>query len=164
MAEGVWFIRIVDGIKHGFPLRYIEWIMGVGALVWSMKWLLDPADNFQSVSGAWDGLRFWFHSDTLFSGSMSFVALMRLTALTVNGTFRETVYARYSPIVRGITAMLCGIAWLFILLSTAASGTQGAVTYWMPVAIEFLTAWFVITESADVLRDWRHGNSRRHGT
>lgn len=162
---GIWFIRIVDGVRHGFPSRRAEWIMGIGALLWAGRWLFDPRDNFISpatgqLSSAWAGLRYLFGADWVFAGGMVAIALARLIALTVNGTFHETWYARWSPVVRGVTAALCGICWLAIWLSSAASDSQGGVTYWLFVAIEFLTAFFVVTESADVFREWRNGRPR----
>lgn len=162
-TQGVWFIRIVGGVAHSFPVRWIEWLMGLWALAWALKWLLDPADNFSTPSGAWLGLKYLFGSDTLFSGGMALFGVLRLAALTVNGTFYDTIYARYSPLVRGITAALCGMAWLCIWLSSSASNSQGVVNFCFPMAIEFFTAYFVVTESADVLRNWRNGRSSKSG-
>lgn len=159
MRNGVWFIRIVEGVAHSFPDRKIEWLMGAWALVWSAKWLLDPADNFVSAGGAWEGLRYLFVSDVVFAGGMFLVATARLVALLVNGTFTETLYARYSPLVRAITGALCGFFWLAIWLSALASSGQGSVTFWAPMLIEFLTAIFIVDESADVLREWRNGRT-----
>lgn len=166
VQQGVWFIRIVDGVRHSFPSRWYEWIMGVWAFAWAARWLFDPTDNFlSSINGqlnpAWAGLQYLFWADWVFAGFMFVFAMARLVALTVNGTFHETWYARYSPLVRGITAALCGICWLSIWLSALASNSQGGVTYWAPVVIEFITAYFVITESADVIREWRNGRTRR---
>lgn len=161
MSNGVWFIRIIDGVRHSFPDRKIEWILGVWAFVWSVKWLLDPVDNFSTATGAWNGLRYLFEYDWLFAGLMCLTGVARLAALTINGTFKETLYARYSPLVRAITGVLCGLFWLAIWLSALSSGGQGSVTFWAPMVIEFLTAVFIVDESADVLREWRNGGIGR---
>lgn len=159
--NGVWFIRIIDGVRHSWPDRRLEWVMGVWAIVWSVKWLLDPADNFSTTSGAWEGLRYMFGTDWFFAGGMFICGLLRIVALTVNGTFKNTIYARYSPLVRAITAALCGIAWLAIWLSVGATASQGVVTFWAPVIIEFYLAYLIVDEGADVLREWHNGRSDR---
>lgn len=161
MNRGVWFIKIVDGVRHSFPDRKIEWIMAVWAIFWAAKWILDPADNFNTPSGVWNGLRFYFREEWIFASLMITVGFVRLAALIINGTFHGTWYARYSPIVRAATGTLCGVAWLFIWVSTTATNGQAVVTYIFIVAIEFLTAAFVVDESADVLREWRNGRSPR---
>ena len=159
MTDKVWFIRIVDGVWHSFPSRRWEWLFAWAAVGWSARWLFDPIDNFVTVSGAWDGLAALFHYDWLFAGLMFLAGLARLAALTVNGTFTETVYARYSPLVRSITAAICGIFWLLIWLSSIASGGQGLMTFYAFVVVDLGTAWIVIGEGADVLREWRNGRA-----
>lgn len=162
MTQRVWFVRIINGVWHTFPDRKIEWIMGLWAFLWSARWLFDPADNFGPPDGLWESLRVLFGADWFFAGMMFICATARLAALTINGTFRDTIYARYSPLVRGITASFCGLFWFAIWMSMTASHLEAD----MPLAalagaaIEFLTAWFVIAEAADVLRDWRHDNDR----
>lgn len=157
VGNGMILIRIVDGVRHSFPDRKIEWIMTVWAMGWAAKWFFDPADNFATPSHAWDTLQYLFGSETFFSGLMLLTASARMAALTINGTFHDTVYSRYSPLVRGVTAFLCGMFWLLIWLSVMRTNSQGVVTFWGPIAIDFITAFFVVGESADILRDWRNG-------
>lgn len=167
MAEKVWFIRLFVGVKHGFPYRWHEWVMALGEFLWSGNWLFDNADNFLNAEGnvspAWRGLQYLFGADWVFAGGMFILALARLTALAINGTFYETWYARWSPLVRAATAGLCGVAWFAIWISSAAAKGQGGVTFWILVAIDFFTAFFVINEGADALRDWwRNGRTGRN--
>jgi hypothetical protein len=157
------FVRIVAGVRHSFPDRKIEWIMGIWAFVWSAKWFFDPADNFVSPTHSWDTLAYLFGQEWIFSGLMMVTGAARLAALTINGTFHDTLYARYSPLVRAATAFFCACCWTLIWFSVMRTNSQGAVTFWAPMAIDLITAYFVVGESADVLRDWRNGSRSGNG-
>lgn len=164
VGGGMILVRVFDGVKHSFPDRKIEWIMGLWTVIWAAKWFFDPADNFQNAAThSWDTLAYLFGQEWIFSGLMLLIGCVRVAALTVNGTFHDTLYARYSPLVRAGTAFLCACCWTLIWFSVMRTGLQGVVTFWAPIAIELITAFFVAGESADVLREWRHGSGIDRG-
>jgi len=153
------YARIVRGVVRHFPLRYLEWIMGVWAVAWGAKLILDPADNFSTTSGSFNILAAIFHADWVFGALMVFFGGWRLVALTVNGTFSNTIYAQYSPVVRGVTSFLCGFGWFLVALSAFPAASLAAFTFPFPFIIEFFTAYYVVAESGDTLRAHRHGRS-----
>lgn len=157
--QGVWFLRVYHGVRHTFPTRWLEWVMAAFILVWGGR-LLDGQDSFVTPSRAWDGLAYWA-PDYVWGAVMVAVGGVRLFALLVNGTFHDTVYSQFSPLVRGMSAGLCGTLWLFVELSVASVGTQGSITYAVICIIDFFVSYYVLGEAGDNLR--AHRNGRRRG-
>ena len=134
--------------------------MAVWAIVWSGNMLRTPEDEFQMTeSGAWAGLAYWFGADWIFCTIMCSAGIAQFAALTINGTFHDTVYARYSPLVRAATAFLCCGCWLMVWLSSTAANTQGAVAYWAPALINGIIAYYVGGEFGDTLGKHKNGRS-----
>lgn len=153
--QGVWFLRVYHGVRHGFPGRWLEWVMGAFIIVWGAR-LLDSSNSFVTPSHAWDGLAHWA-PDYVWGTAMILVGVLRILALLINGTFRDTLYSQYSPLVRAMSAGLCGSLWLFVELSVASVGTQGSITYAVICIIDFSTSYHVMGEAGDNLRAHRNG-------
>ena len=157
--NGIWYLRVYAGIVHSFPLRRVEWIMAAFCAAWGAK-LFEPGDNFDTASGSWDGLAYWssgWGGDTGWGVLMVTMAILRVAALVINGTFHDTVYSRYSPLVRAATAFGCSVVWLFVAFSAAAASSQGAITYPFVFFLEASTTYFVVGEFGDVMRAKRRG-------
>jgi hypothetical protein len=159
MSERFWILRVYHGVRHTFPTRWLEWLMAVLIIVWGGR-LLDGHDSFATPSHAWDGLAYWA-PDYAWGSIMVLVGAARFGALTINGTFNNTIYSQFSPLVRGMSAGVCGILWLFVELSVASVGTQGSITYAAICTIEFFISVFVLGEAGDNLRAHRHGRRNR---
>jgi hypothetical protein len=155
MGQNFWVLRVFRGVHHTFPMRWLEWVMTVFIVIWGSR-LLDGQDSFKSSSHAWDGLAYWA-PDWVWGWAMVLTGGARLVALVINGTFNDTIYSQYSPLVRGMSAGVCGIFWLFVELSVASVGTQGSITYAAICTIEFFVSVFVLGEAGDNLRAHRHG-------
>lgn len=153
----VWYLQIWPGVRTHFKPRWIEWVMAIWLIVWGGNMILKPGDDFVTPSGAWNGLRYWFGEDVVFCWIMVLVGILGLVALTINGTFRDTFYARYSPLVRATTSFLGSLMWLAVWLSSLSASTQGAVAYWAPALIEMLTAYYVFGEFGETLRRYHDG-------
>lgn len=146
-----WYLKVVPGVRTHFWARKNEWIMSSWMVVWGMNMILKPGDDFETASGVWDGLAYWFGADWVFCSIMVAAGMAGLLALTVNGTFHDTVYSRYSPLVRALSAFVgCGL-WFMVWLSTLASSSQGAVAYWVPTLFEALITYKAIGEFGDVM-------------
>ena len=78
---------------------------------------------------------FWVHSNIVLLTCIA-AGLARLLALAVNGTFANTAYSRYSPHVRGVTAIASAAFWFMVLLSVSAVATAGNRIYPLPLALE----------------------------
>lgn len=142
--RGLWFLTVYHGVRHTFPMRWLEWLMSFFIIAWG--------DNLLSREGLpqWNGLIHWFPL-WAWGWTMMLAGVLRLIALGVNGTFRNTFYSRYSPLVRGMTAGFCGLLWLSASLSAAA------LTPFFLFTIEMFVAYFVIGEAGDMRKQVRHG-------
>lgn len=142
--RGLWFLTVYHGVRHTFPMRWLEWLMSIFIIVWGDSLL------GRSSSPLWNSMIYWFPL-WVWGWSMMTVGVLRLIALGINGTFRNTLYSRYSPMVRGLTAGFCGLLWLAVALSAAAM---------LPLfffILEMFVAYFVIGEAGAVTRAARHG-------
>lgn len=157
----VWFLRVYRGVKHSFPMRWLEWVMAGFIIVWGYTFLSVTVDPNPAVAArsAWHGMTFWLPI-WAWGTAMIAAGTLRLVALAINGTFRDTIYSQYSPLVRGITAGFCGLVWLAVALSSLSAGTQSGITYPCIFIIESFVSYFVLGEAGDNLR--AHRNGRKH--
>lgn len=158
MAERFWLLRVLHGVRHSFPMRWLEWVMAVTILAWGDNFLgVQVTPN--STRSAWYGMT--FYAPTWFwAWLMIAFGVLRLAALAINGTFRETIYSQYSPLIRGATSGLCGVLWFFVALSSLSAGTQSGVVYPAVFIIEAFIAYFVLGEAGDNMKAHIHGRSR----
>jgi hypothetical protein len=107
-------IRIVKGIKDHFSIRVAEWGLAVILINWGLR-LIFPDNVFQS-DVSFSSMETFF-SETFWAFYCIIVGVLRLLSLTINGTFRNTIYAKYSPLCRGTMASLSCLFWSQILIS-----------------------------------------------
>lgn len=135
--------RIARGIRVHFPTRVSEWIMTGAVLGWAT--VLGADHNTFGSSPSFVVLAH-YGSEEAWAFLCLFVGLLRLTALTVNGTFRTF---RYSPHLRGMASFIACVFWGQIALgiclawSSGGSGT-GAVAY----------STFMVIEMWNLIRAW----------
>lgn len=127
------FFRIVTGITTHFEARIVEWVMGAVILNYGLG-LVGKADAWTSPT-AWAAMAYYM-PENAWGWLCIAIGLVRLLALAVNGTFADTAYSRYSPHVRGVTA-LAGLGfWIMVLLSVSSSGSIGTRIYLLPFVLE----------------------------
>jgi hypothetical protein len=144
---------IVSGVWEHFPTRAIEWLLSLIMVDWGLR-LLGSGDVLGG-SPAWLALvnsaQLWwpmFSADTVW-GTVAFVGgAVGIGALTLNGTFAGTVYAKYSPHVRMAMALLRSFIWFEIVLSIlgAPLSSGNSVYRWFLV----FDLWCVFHTSADL--------------
>lgn len=138
-------IRIVTGIHKHLPERVAEWALAI-VLVRFGWTLLQPGDTFALSPTFTDMAN--MASENVWGWGCFLIGVVRLLALIVNGTFWDTIYSRYSPHVRGITAVISIFAWTNICYGMWASGvnTTGLAVY--PVLL-VLDIWCVFHAFGD---------------
>lgn len=135
------FIRIVTGIRDHFEERKLEWVMATTATFWG--WNVALPDQAWTNPAAWAGMLRIAPEDTW--GILSMLAGgFWLIALAVNGTFAGTLYAKYSPWVRGLAAAGSAVFWFEVVLSITATRNAGWGIYPLPLALSIMcvfSAW-----------------------
>lgn len=127
------FFRIVLGVSRHFESRITEWAMG-GTIMWWGAKLIGP-ENVWHDSAPWAEMLRWLPENT-WGWVCIVLGLLRLIALTVNGTFADTAYSRFSPHVRGITAIAGATVWFMIFVSVSAVPTAGSGIYQLPLVLD----------------------------
>lgn len=160
-SDRFWVLRVYRGVRHSFPTRWLEWLMAIFIIVWGANFLGVVADTDPAVAvkSAWHSMTFWAPLP-VWACLMITVGGLRLLALAINGTFADTIYSQYSPIVRAGGAFVGGIIWAFVALSALKAGTQSSITYPTIMIIEWFMAYFVFGEAGDNLRA-HYGRSKR---
>lgn len=149
------FIRIVTGITSHFEARVNEWVMAATSIWYGSK--LIGANVAWSNPDAWAGMLNWM-SEEAWGWNCIGLGIARLLALAVNGTFSETWYARFSPLVRGVSSILGATFWFLVFLSVNAVATAGSGIYQLPLVLEL---WCVFHAWRDTGRVWaaHHGRT-----
>jgi hypothetical protein len=138
------FIRVVSGIHKHFDERVVEWSMAATGMFWG--WTLAQPGTAWTNLAAWQGLLRIASEDTW--GVISMIAgACWLVALAVNGTFADTNYSRYSPLVRGLVALGASVVWWQVVMSVSAVQTSGSGIYPLPLA---LSVWCVRNAWKDI--------------
>lgn len=159
-------LRIVSGIRQHFDDRDIEWAMAGIALWWGFTvsqpgtaWVNEPAWIGMIRAAGFFGIAPEAAEDTV--GVLTMLAGgFWIIALALNGTFADTVYARYSPWVRGIAAVGSSAVWFQVVMSVSAVQTSGSGMYPLPLVLSLLcvrNAWRDIGEQ----RRTRHAANLR---
>jgi hypothetical protein len=146
------FIRIVTGISSHFEARFVEWVMAVTISFWG--WTLIGEGAAWSNRAAWLGM-LRITSEENWGAICLTSGGAWLLALTVTGTFANTWYSRYSPVVRGLAAVAAAMIWFQVYLSVAPAGTSGSAIYPLPLG---LSIWCVFHAWRDIGR-----GTRKHG-
>lgn len=160
------FLRVVTGVRQHFDDRVVEWAMAFTGMFWG--WTLAQPSTAWVNESAWMGMT---RMAALFGvapeGAEDFWGLLCmigggfwLVALTVNGTFADTAYSRYSPLVRGLAAIGAVFVWWQVVMSVSAAQTSGSGIYPLPLA---LSVWCVRNAWRDIgeERRSRRANDRR---
>lgn len=140
------FIRVVTGIAEHFDVRFPEWL-GAGILIWwGGNLVLTPVS--WTNPGAWSLMLSMLSEDNW--GLVCVAAgCFWATALTVNGTFADTAYTRFSPNVRGLCALLSAAIWFLAFMSVLTAESSGRGIYILPLA---MSVWCVFNAWRDVGR------------
>jgi hypothetical protein len=150
------FFRVVTGIRDHFEARVTEWIMGASLTYYGLG--LVGEGDFWTNPKAWAGM-------TQYMGENGWgwlcvgLGLGRLAALAINGTFADTVYSRYSPLVRGFTAIASAAFWFMVILSVSAVASAGSRIYPLPLVLEL---WCVFHAWRDTGRAKAARNGMAH--
>ena len=160
MQGRVWYLKVWPGVRSHFRSRDVEWVMALWLIIWGGNLMLKPGESLVTHTGIWDGLRYWFHADWVVASIMATAGVANLVALTINGTFADTVYSRYSPLVRSITMGIGSLVWLSVWMSAMPANTQGAVVYWVPTLLCGMRGLYAMGEFGATLRRY---HDRRRG-
>jgi hypothetical protein len=148
------FIRIVTGIKDHFEDRVVEWIMAATTIFWGSK-LTGPNDAWGNPE-AWAGMLRWM-SENAWGWNCVGIGVARLLALAINGTFAGTWYARFSPLVRGISALLGAVLWFLVFLSVNKVASAGSGIYQLPLVLEL---WCLVHAWRETGQVWTREHAR----
>jgi hypothetical protein len=127
------FLRVVTDIRRHFEARIAEWALAVYLLNYGLG-LLSPGSGWTQPA-AWAGMTQYLTQGQWGTICVA-IGLLRLVALAINGTFADTLYARYSPTVRGICAGLSATFWFMVILSLSAVPSVGSRAYLLPFGLE----------------------------
>ncbi len=95
------FICIATGVCAHFEARFVEGIMAAALTFWGFN--LAGDGTAWANPAAWEGM-FRIASEEVWGAICLAVGDLWLLGLTINGTFANTWYSRYSPVVRGCMA------------------------------------------------------------
>lgn len=149
------FIRIATGIADHFDDRFPEWISGFGLILWGLNLVLTGVS--WTNPDAWE-LMLSIMSEDNWGLACVTAGVLWLMALTVNGTFAGTVYSRYSPLVRGLCALLAALIWFMVVMSVITAQSSGRGIYPFPLAV---SVWCVFNAWRDDGRVRVKGHARR---
>lgn len=138
------FVRVVTGIKNHWHIRSSEWLMiypsvGIGTI------LLYQPDMF-TMSSTFNAVAEWM-TQPQWSLFILICALIRLIALTVNGTFASF---RYSPHLRLIAALSGVFFWSQYSLGVTTSAVFDNGAWSAPV----MYSTMCLAELLNIYRTW----------
>ena len=140
------FIRVVTGIAEHFDVRFPEWLGAAALILWGLNLVL--TETSWTNPDAW-ALMLGIMSENNWGLACVTAGCFWLLALTVNGTFANTAYSRYSPNVRGLCALISASIWFLACISVLAAESSGRGIYPLPLA---LSVWCVFNAWRDVGR------------
>jgi predicted signal transduction protein with EAL and GGDEF domain len=111
--------RIMTGVGAHFVPRITEWIMSFVLLGWGMA-LLQEGDIF-TRSPVWAVMAATMREDS-WGWAAVIVSLLRVTALFINGTFKDHWFSKYSPHIRAITSAISCQFWMQVVVGIVATG------------------------------------------
>ncbi|WP_024585987.1 hypothetical protein [Aliihoeflea sp. 2WW] len=137
-------VRVYRGVADHFPIRMSEWVMLWPALGLWIGLQLSP-DMFET-SNSFAYLAHWADERT-WAAIIGLCGLMRLSALTINGTFKGFAF---SPHIRAAASIVGAAIWSQVSL--------GFLMAWMNVggAPSGAVAWstMVLLEIMNTYRSW----------
>jgi len=148
-------VRIVTGVKTHFEARFVEWVMATSLTFWGLN--LVGETTAWSNAAAWAGMLRIASEETW--GAICIIAgALWLTALTINGTFANTWYSRYSPVVRGCMAIAAAMIWFQVYLSVVTAQTSGSGIYPLPLALSVWCVWHAWRDIGRAGTNGKHSN------
>lgn len=102
-------LRIGQGVIDHFPIRRSEWINSWVMIGWAIITALDAKSSLTAATSPLHQLP-WI---ALFAA----LGTIRLIVLTINGTFPQSWYGKYSAHFRVAMSLFSTLAWLQIVLA-----------------------------------------------
>lgn len=137
-------VRIVTGVRRHWAVRASEWVMVYPAI--GMGLALTLQDSMFSMGGPFVYLARWWGQST-WAIFVLLAALIRLAALTINGTFKSFPY---SPHMRLVACMAGVLFWSQYCMGFVNAAYSGDGAWPSPVAY----STFVLLEFLNVYRVW----------
>ena len=141
-------LRIYEGIRSHFPARKSEWVLSGIMAGWGLWLLLWGPEVFLEARGYASMVEWSRHTVPFISPQTAWgltalvVGIIRLAALTINGTFVHTAYGRWSPHVRALLSYGCCLvfAWIEMGIVLSPGRSTGEVVYIGLALLDFLNA------------------------
>lgn len=140
-------LRIANGVIDHFPVRRSEWISSFVMIGWGLVLALDG----RPLYGNWSYLSISL-SETAWWGMCISLGVLRLIILTINGTFPQSWYGRWSPHSRIAISLLCTLMWLQLVLAgmKADVWSTGVVAYAGYFVSDMLNTWSSAAEAREL--------------
>lgn len=113
-------VKIFEGVATHFPARRSEWIASVMMMGWGFfvsinPSLFDTSPSYAHMARMADepAWAFW----------AVLVGASRFVALSINGTFHDRWYSKFSPHVRALMSLAACFLWVQLFQGLYGSGT-----------------------------------------
>lgn len=134
-------VRVYRGVKKHLPFRWPEWVM-----LWPCfgMWIALQVDVDMFDKSASFTYLARYANESTWATVLGFLGVLRLFALTVNGTFDGFAF---SPHIRAFSALVGVLIWsrfsLGILMAavTSAGAASGVIAWSLPVIIELVNTY-----------------------
>ena len=146
--------RVVSGASKHFQSRFWEWLHT--GMLFGSSFAISQSDMTFQMSPAYMFMRS-IAFDDFWIVAFGVIAMFRLIALTLNGTFQP--FRRYSPLARCILSGLSALCWasLALGLMQAEQARLGLVTFVGLTCGELFLFMKIAEEAGDVERGYRDG-------
>ena len=145
-------LRIRRGVTDHFALRFTEWVFTAIAACFA-ETLIGPGDTFDSSPSYAFMAR--LADENTWGLVIGAVALLRLSALVANGTFRPS--RRWSPLVRSVCAGLSGGVWFCLAAGMCVSNVTatGWKTYGILMIADMTLSLMIARPAGAALETFR---------
>jgi hypothetical protein len=139
--KDVVLFRIYRGVKNHLPFRWTEWLMLWPAFGMWVALQLDPAMFTKSPSFTYLA---HYATEATWATVLGFLGVLRLFALTVNGTFEGFAF---SPHIRAFSALVGVLIWsrfslgIFMAAVNSEGAASGVIAWSLPVMIELVNTY-----------------------
>jgi hypothetical protein len=134
-------LRIYRGVIHHMQFRWTEWLMLWPAFGMWIVLQVDPVMFSKSASFVYLAQ---YATESTWATVLGFLGVLRLFALTVNGTFEGFAF---SPHIRAATALIGVLIWsrfslgIFMAAVNSEGAWSGVVAWSLPVIIELVNTY-----------------------
>jgi hypothetical protein len=149
-------LRVVRGVSEHFLIRFVEWMNAAILFNFGLTLLRQP-QTF-ATAHLYDTMAM-LGSEREWGGTMLGIALVRIVALMLNGTFNW--FNRLSPWTRVATAYLSAGVWFAVAISLLWVGTSppGIGTYGVLMVSDIVFAGIIAREATRVHVGSRDGHT-----